>query len=228
MTNYLTKKSDGQYFHYRAWVDSTGVSMVEGERYVSLSEYFEQCGTIDKAILRQQELVQQKRDEGYQDQEFEESLENTLGVYDKAKWHFSGNFPEGLDDFQAYVHTGMFLGWLVDAGLVSEAFQEENAVEIQLFKNRQLTGAQLYEKACDGVLLLEDLSKIGNLFSLHYFEFSSGLYPTDYTMTLCRDLPSIFHVADTWENYEKIKRVLDRRFNDIMDIWTKLHSDNKK
>ena len=40
-------------------------------------------------------------------------------VYDKAEYHFGGQWPDGLPEEQAYVHTGMFLGWLMQRGLVS-------------------------------------------------------------------------------------------------------------
>lgn len=36
------------------------------------------------------------------------------GVYDKAKYHYAGDFPNGLAIKYAFVHNGMFLGWIVD------------------------------------------------------------------------------------------------------------------
>jgi len=30
-------------------------------------------------------------------------------VYDKAKWHYGGDYPKDLPIEQAFVHTGMFL-----------------------------------------------------------------------------------------------------------------------
>ena len=38
-------------------------------------------------------------------------------VYDKAKWHFRGEFPDELDIFQGYVHTGFYLTWIIENGL---------------------------------------------------------------------------------------------------------------
>lgn len=133
-------------------------------------------------------------------------------VYDKAKWHFEGDFPEGLDPFQGYVHTGMFLGWLIDNGLVSDDFKNDLHAEIHEFTKRELTGAQLFQRCCDGTLLPEDLSDAGNRFAMDYFEFEHGQYLPDYAETLGADLPSIYHVADNWDNYEKIKQVVDRRY----------------
>ena len=64
----------------------------------------------------------------------------------------------------------------------------------------------------DGVLHIDEISEIGNRFSLEYFDFGSGKYLKDYEKLLGKGLPSLFHVQDTWENYEKIKAVIDKRF----------------
>jgi len=37
-------------------------------------------------------------------------------VYDKAKYHLDGVFPAE----QSFIHTGMFLGWVLDRDLYSE------------------------------------------------------------------------------------------------------------
>ena len=57
-------------------------------------------------------------------------------VYDKAKWHYDGDYPSALAHSQAFVHTGMFLGWLIDHDLVSEEFVEDTSDGIGRFKRR--------------------------------------------------------------------------------------------
>jgi hypothetical protein len=120
------------------------------------------------------ELVEEKLKEGFQITDYQQTLENTVDVYDKAKWHFGGNFPEDLDIFQGYVHTGMFLGWLIDNDLVSDQFKEDFEEEINEFKEHELTGPQIFERCCDGVLTLEELNEQGNRFALPYFNFDTG------------------------------------------------------
>jgi hypothetical protein len=41
-------------------------------------------------------------------------------IYDKAKYHYEGDFPQELPMEQAFVHTGMFLGWVIDNNLFKE------------------------------------------------------------------------------------------------------------
>jgi hypothetical protein len=131
-------------------------------------------------------------------------------VYDKAKWHYEGDFPSDLTDSQGFVHTGMFLGWLVDRGLVSEEFEEGTTEGIAAFKQRTLTGPQLYE-SWDGVLADDMLSDEGNEFARHYFDFHTGQFVDDYDELLSNDLPSMYHVEDTWENYDTLRARIDQR-----------------
>lgn len=176
--------------------------------YNWLGKYFEGCGDNASAIARQKQLIEEKQTEGYKITEFKETLENTIDVYDKAKWHFGGEFPEDLDDFQGYVHTGMFLGWLIDNDLVSDEFKSDHAEEIKQFKQQKLTGAQMFERCCDGVLMVEDVSELGNRFVLPYFDFDTGQYLGDYEKTLAENLASLYHVSDNWDNYKKLNQVL--------------------
>ena len=209
---YLTKTADGKTCHFRVSVDNHLVDIVEGIFYNSLNQYAEALGDHDAAIARQQELVQEKLQEGYTETGYVESLENTVSVYDKAKWHFEGDFPGELDDYQGYVHTGMFVGWLIENDLMSEEFRNDLAAEIARFRKKELTGVEIFQRCCDGVLLLEDISEAGNRFTLPYFNFETGQYLADYEMTLAQNLPTIYHVPDTWDNYDKLKQVLDQRY----------------
>lgn len=217
MTTYLTKIEDGKTHHFRATVGDNIVEIVHGVFYNSLSKYGQGYADNALAITRQKELVDEKIKEGFQITKFKETLENKVDVYDKAKWHFGGEFPGDLDDFQGYVHTGMFIGWLIDNDLMSEEFNTDHEVEIQLFMQQELTGSQIFESCCDGVLMIDDISELGNRFALHYFNFNTGRYLNDYEATLSNHLPSMYHVADTWDNYTKLKSALDKRFADWKD-----------
>lgn len=227
-TTYLTKEIDGRTHHYRATVVNNGVDIVQGVLYERLSMSWEGCDNNEKAVIRQRELVAEKIDEDYIVAENSETLEDIVYIYDKAKWHFDGNFPEDLGDFQGYIHTGMFLGWLIDKDLVSKEFKDDNNEDIEQFQKRELTGPQIFERCCDGVLLFEDISEMGNRFSLPYFDFTTGQYLNDYETTLSQDESTLYHIKDTWDNYFKIKKVLDQRFDDwaMQDDWAL--QNNKK
>jgi hypothetical protein len=97
-----------------------------------------------------------------------------VSVFDKAKWHYEGDYPAGLAKEQAFVHTGLFLGWVIDAGLYSEEFAEDFAKEIRQFKARKLTGPGVY-RAGDGVFADDMLNEEGLAFAQAYFEFKKSL-----------------------------------------------------
>lgn len=132
-------------------------------------------------------------------------------VYDKAKWHYGGDFPSDLPEEQGFVHTGLFLGWIIDNNLYSQWFSEEMEKDISAFKSREITGPRVFE-SCDGVFIDEMLNDEGNRFTQDYFDFESGQYLQDYEELLCERLPSMYHVEDTWENYEKLKERIDYRY----------------
>ena len=66
-------------------------------------------------------------------------------IYDNAKTHFLGNFPESLPIEQAYVHIGMYLGWIIERDLYSEFFEEEAEIQIFRFKRREISCTILSE-----------------------------------------------------------------------------------
>nr|WKN36323.1 hypothetical protein K4G66_28590 [Tunicatimonas sp. TK19036] len=138
-------------------------------------------------------------------------------IYDNAKNHFLGNFPGDLPIEQAYVHIGIYLGWIIDNDLYSEYFEEEADTQIFRFKQRQISCTILSE-IWDGYLGHELFSEEGNLFTFYYY--GGGLYHKDYEELLLGDLPSIYHVQDTWENYDRIAQSIFHRLRD----WRKLIS----
>ena len=214
MMTYLTKTEAGKTFHYRVTIEDHVCSIVEGQFYNWLSKYSQGCGDNEKAKKHADDLIKQKLNEGFKETTFVKSIENDTDVYDKAKWHFGGDFPKDLHNFQGYVHTGMFLGWLIDNDLISDEFKNDHEEEINKFKKQELTGAQIFERCCDGVLMIEDISELGNRFALPYFDFSTGQYLGDYENTIGQNFPSLYYVPDTWDNYNKLKQVLDKRFSD--------------
>jgi len=135
-------------------------------------------------------------------------------VYDKAKWHFGGDYPKDLPVEQAYVHTGMFYGWLVDQKLLSQWAEDDFSDDIDKFRQRTITGPKLYA-VFDGVLADDMLNDEGNEFAGFYYEGKEKLnFLDDYSGLFGKDQPSLYHVDDTWENYEKLKQLVDERYGE--------------
>ncbi len=139
------------------------------------------------------------------------STSQRFEIFDKAKWHFSGNFPEGLDIFQGYIHTGFYIGWLIKNDLVSEELRNECKNEINDFLENKITAVQFYESQLDGVFSSDDVNDEGYNFTKVYFDFEKGTYLKDYEAILCSELPTLYHVQDGNENFEKITVILNER-----------------
>jgi hypothetical protein len=130
-------------------------------------------------------------------------------IYDQAKRHFLGNFPTVLPIEQAYVHIGMFMGWMLDNELYSEMFEDEEGHQLLRFQRREVS-CSLLSAMWDGYLDEQLFSQKGNDFLQYYYQ--TGKYRQDYQKTLLQNLSSMHQVADTWENYEKIAEVISQKF----------------
>jgi hypothetical protein len=65
-----------------------------------------------------------------------------------------------------------------------------------------------------GMFTDEDLNDEGNAFAQAYFDFEKGAYLSDYDRVLTGGLPSQYHVADTWGNFDALRPVLDKRLEE--------------
>ena len=131
------------------------------------------------------------------------------GKYDDASWHYGGDFPSDLPPKAGATHIGMFLAWAILNNLAGEFMLEEFAQDISRLKHREITGTQFLIENCDEKLTVDELNEKGNAFAKYYFD---GHYLTDYENTIGKDLPSLYHVEDTWENFDKLKERIDKRF----------------
>lgn len=129
-------------------------------------------------------------------------------IYDKAKYYFD-DLPEDLPIEQAYVHTGMFLGWIIENNLFSIAFEEKSKDDINRFKHRQITGTQIYMN-WGGVFADDMLNDEGNQFAMYYFNTDNRWkYMNDYMDVFVDAGETLYHVQDTWENYFELKEEID-------------------
>ncbi|RIY37343.1 hypothetical protein CKY20_04475 [Capnocytophaga canis] len=145
--------------------------------------------------------------------------------YDDASWHYEGEFPANLPNENGATHIGMFLAWCIENDLISDWLREEAEEEIQQVKEGKLSGADFLISVCDEKLLDEDLSEIGNAFAQDYYKDDTDFgekfasYTDDYINTLDREeLESFYEIENTPENYQLLKKVIDKRFQD----WKKI------
>lgn len=134
--------------------------------------------------------------------------------YDDATWHTGDGFPVELSEDAGATHIGMFFAWALSSGLGSKFHCDEFAGELLKLKKRAVTPGRYLIDNCDGKLTAEDMSAEGNAFAADYFDSEDRGYVDDYDAALVEELPSVFHVSDTWDNYDRLKPVLDERLSE--------------
>ncbi len=132
--------------------------------------------------------------------------------YDDASWHYGGDFPKELPNEAGATHSGMFLAWAIMNGMAGEILENDASGLLANLKNRKLTPGQYLIKACDEKFIDIDLNEEGNAFAREYFDFENGAYASDYEKTLAQKLPTLYHVPDSWETYDKLAPVITSRF----------------
>jgi hypothetical protein len=136
--------------------------------------------------------------------------------YDDASWHYGGDFPAGMPAEAGATHIGMFVAWCMLNGLAGQLHTDEFPDDLEALKSRSITPGQFVVDACDEKFTDEELTDEGNSFALAYFGDSGGMgkYISDYEEMLSKGEPTLYHISDTWENYDKLAPVIERRYSE--------------
>lgn len=147
-------------------------------------------------------------------------------TYDKAKWHYGGNYPSDLPPENGATHIGIFLAWCIESGLYSEELEDMSHDAIEQVKQKKLSGAQFLISECDECFTDEDLNDEGNAFAAAYYESESdfakntGNYFNDYCGVIDEysaktgsEYETVYHFEDTWEHYDSVAKKITERYN---------------
>ncbi|MBL9078091.1 MAG: hypothetical protein JNL08_11340 [Planctomycetes bacterium] len=130
-------------------------------------------------------------------------------AYDRADWHYGGDYPKGLPPENGATHIGMFLGWAIKRGLVGDLHKEHSVEAVAAVRDGTQSGRDFLMEQCDEKFTDHDLSEEGNAFAKSYYE---SRYFDDYEACVGQGLPSLYHVEDSPENRAKVEALLDQRF----------------
>ncbi|MGW9128839.1 hypothetical protein ACWGPW_28185 [Paenibacillus chitinolyticus] len=89
------------------------VNIVKGRLYAdkkTANPTYEPYPTKGEAIKRMEELADELKSKGFVEEPRDvlfQIPEKEIVVFDKAKWHYEGEFPSELGVIQAYVPTGV-------------------------------------------------------------------------------------------------------------------------
>jgi hypothetical protein len=172
------------------------------------------CGSSENIEMEVQNLLKEYYAKGFINDTSE--IENVeFEVFDKAQWHLDNEYPKDLPTINAYTHTGYYLGWIILNKLTSKEFSNMHHEYILNFLNKNISSVQIYLNQLDGVFSSNDVNEIGYKFTKEYFDFESGNYLIDYENNLCFGLPTLFHIKDTFENFNIVCKFIDKRFEEF-------------
>ncbi len=129
-------------------------------------------------------------------------------VVDDASWHADGDFPDDLPAEAGATHIGMFLAWAVLTDRASSWHLGGAGDLVHKLKQHEITPGAYVLALGDGVLTTDDLSPEAATFGLAYYP---ERYLTEYAEHIAADLPSAYHVPDTWQTFERVAAMLEER-----------------
>ncbi len=141
-------------------------------------------------------------------------------AYDRADWHYGGDYPKELPPENGGTHIGIFLAWIILHHLEGEVHHEDerDIQALQSVRNRTMTGRDFLFRQCDEKFWDVDLNEEGNRFAKWYYESNKEgrpEYMEDYG-ALFSEVPhgNVYYLQDTWANYDRMASIIDRRFNE--------------
>ncbi len=141
---------------------------------------------------------------------------------DRMDWHYDSVEENDLPENNAGTHIGMFLTWIIDNDLLGEFHTEDESSlkYIKKVKDREISGREFLIDMCDEKFWEEDLSEIGYEFVKDYYEDDESLFANKYASyfedyeELFENYETIYHTENSWENYNKLKLILDKRYKE--------------
>jgi hypothetical protein len=141
-----------------------------------------------------------------------------MASYDRMDWHHGGDYPEGLPTENSGTHIGMYLAWIINNDLHGDLFRQESNESIQKVLRREWTGRDFLINECDEKFWEDDMNDEGNEFTKFYYETQEGneisYFFEDYAGLFGETVDSIYEVENTWDNYDKLRSLIDKRYSD--------------
>jgi hypothetical protein len=107
----------------------------------------------------------------------------------------------------------MYLAWAVVSGLESDFLRDEVAPDAVVhLRERKITPGDFLINASDEKFIDDEISEEAKRFTDAYY--ASNLYFEDYDETLGGDFENLYEIPDTWDTFDKLKPMIDRRFDE--------------
>lgn len=209
----LLKEGRKYQLYIKIEVEGHLLFVTEGKVELKGSRITSHCGTPEKALLEVETLVKESLQKGYKEVNYISGITDPITL-DNAKWHYEGDYPKGLSANNAYNHIGFFIGWLLEKDFFELDFKKNNELGIKSFKAREISSPTFFHDYMDGYFSTEDLKEEIIPFVIDYYnqDLSKSEYLSDYIQALCVNLPTVYHVEDTFSNYIIVFTFMEKKF----------------
>lgn len=138
-------------------------------------------------------------------------MSSDIPTLDRIDWHAQSRVlaAAGVPRRNAGTHIGMFTAWCALNNQWATELRGPMAEPLARLAARQITGREFVAHYCDGKLVVELLTPECGSFAGAYY---GGRYIKDYKRLLATDLPSEYHVEDTWANYDLLAPTINEAF----------------
>ena len=136
-----------------------------------------------------------------------------MAILDSSDWYQDEIEQEngGLSSNGA-THIGMFLAWIIERKLYSEALESYAKKYLEDYQDSLITGREILESVLDGKLDDSILSKQIREFSKEYY--SGQGYIKDYANLFGDSYDSIYAVTNNQKNTKIVMDLLDMRLTE--------------
>jgi hypothetical protein len=132
--------------------------------------------------------------------------------FNHASWHYEGGFLSDVPEEAGAIHLGRFYSWALVCGLGGELHALDRPEQLEEPQSPSITPVALFTSVCDSKLTDEDLSQEGNTFASECYTLQNGNSLAYSETTSDGKPPSIYPIADSCENFDRIKPAFDWRF----------------
>jgi hypothetical protein len=132
-------------------------------------------------------------------------------LYENVTEHWKGGWPVDRPRTAAATYTGLYVSWALLSRLGSGT-HHGNVLRLQSLTAREVTPGTFYFETLGGVFDDTVLNTDGNEFTTLYYYSHFRAYSDDYLAVAPSDLRFFFDVPDTWDRFDALRPLVDRRY----------------
>jgi hypothetical protein len=122
--------------------------------------------------------------------------------------------PGDVNPEEVGVEISMYLGWAIDAKLVSDKLETNCKSLLKKFRNREVLSRTILRECCADKLEVVHFSEMGNAFTKCYYRPGWSHFYYQDLGELFPEVTDFAYLPDNWENYQAVSALINSRFKE--------------